>query len=372
MLRPESLLIPLIVAGAGACGRLGFDPHDGRTDGGGSGDDAPTDGMVDAGFTANVVFVTSTLVTGNIGGIAAGDTLCQQEADDAGLAGTYIAWLSTSTVDAIDRLGSARGWVRADGEPVFDTLGTWEMFNPINRDARGQFVSAQYAFTATDSTGRYYTAFGACSDWMSESGTGGMGELSGAGNQYSLEYSSSCATPRPIYCFGIDKAMVVAPRVTAGRLVFASQAGRTTPGVVALDTICQDEATAASLPGTFHAAIATTTASAASRFQQRAEPWVRLDGTKVADGGLALFEAGTHTSFVNQTAQPGYGSPFMWSGAVDGVSTGTMASTCSDWADTSAGSVGINGKPTLANGSLFWQIGTTSCASGQGLLCLQD
>jgi hypothetical protein len=164
----------------------------------------------------------------------------------------------------------------------------------------------------------------------------------------------------------------VVPRVTQGRLVFASEAGRTTPGITALDTICQDEAAAASLPGEFHAAIATTTTSASSRFVLRAEPWVRVDGTKVADGDLALFDGGRHDSFVNQTAAGDYGSPFFWSGASTGTSTGTVTSTCNDWADMNAGTAGINGKPTLSDGSLFWEIGTTSCATGQGVLCLQD
>ena len=41
-------------------------------------------------------------------------------AQAAGLSGTFVALLSTSTVDAKSRLGTARGWVRTDGKPFAD------------------------------------------------------------------------------------------------------------------------------------------------------------------------------------------------------------------------------------------------------------
>ena len=46
------------------------------------------------------VFVTSTTHTGDLGGIAGGDGICNDRAADAGLPGVYKAWLATSDADA--------------------------------------------------------------------------------------------------------------------------------------------------------------------------------------------------------------------------------------------------------------------------------
>ena len=45
-------------------------------------------------------FVTSTLYTGNLGGVSGADAICQTHADNAGLQGTFKAWIS-------DNLGSS-------------------------------------------------------------------------------------------------------------------------------------------------------------------------------------------------------------------------------------------------------------------------
>ena len=52
----------------------------------------------------NIVFATSTLQDGNLGGLAGADAICNTRASAAGLPGAYVAWLSSTTVDARDRL----------------------------------------------------------------------------------------------------------------------------------------------------------------------------------------------------------------------------------------------------------------------------
>lgn len=47
--------------------------------------------------TPKTVFLSWQEVTGNIGGVAEADQICQDEADDNGLSGTYMAWISDST-----------------------------------------------------------------------------------------------------------------------------------------------------------------------------------------------------------------------------------------------------------------------------------
>ena len=50
------------------------------------------------------MFVTSTFHSGPIGGLAVADSICQTRADAVPLGGTWKAWLSTSTVNAVDRI----------------------------------------------------------------------------------------------------------------------------------------------------------------------------------------------------------------------------------------------------------------------------
>lgn len=73
----------------------------------------------------NIVFVTSVTYNGNLGGFAGADQKCQTLATATGLPqNTDKAWLSTFSENAIDRLGSARGWVPVDenGANVNDIL----------------------------------------------------------------------------------------------------------------------------------------------------------------------------------------------------------------------------------------------------------
>src|SRR5439155_17879039 len=84
---------------ASACGRLGFDAS-------GRDGSAPMDRFVigdGVAVTSNLVFVTSTTQPpGSLGGLAGADMLCNARAAAPGLPGTYVAWLSTPSVRAID------------------------------------------------------------------------------------------------------------------------------------------------------------------------------------------------------------------------------------------------------------------------------
>src|SRR5438067_367824 len=69
----------------------------------------------------NIAFATSTVQTGNLGGLDGADMLCTRLAHDAGLDGTYVAWLSVSTTTAFSRVQQAPGWVAVDGTPIAET-----------------------------------------------------------------------------------------------------------------------------------------------------------------------------------------------------------------------------------------------------------
>ena len=129
----------LLVAYIGAaCGRLDFDRG---IDGGLASDGDASNGDGSAAMPApNVAFATSATFTGALGGLAGADAACMQAAQQAGLVGTFVAWLSTTTVNAVDRLSGARGWVRTDGLPIMDTITAGlagQTFSPIDHDEHG-------------------------------------------------------------------------------------------------------------------------------------------------------------------------------------------------------------------------------------------
>jgi len=61
------------------------------------------------------VFVTSGQFGANLGGLAGADAACQGAATAAALGGTWRAWLSTSSVDAIDHIADVSPWYLIDG-----------------------------------------------------------------------------------------------------------------------------------------------------------------------------------------------------------------------------------------------------------------
>src|SRR5215467_4433915 len=97
-----------------SCGRIGFDT-------GVTGDGNHDDGKI--AITTNIAFIThNNVIAANLGSVAAADARCMDDANAARIPGTYIAWISTSTSNARDRLGNARGWRRPDGAPFADTV----------------------------------------------------------------------------------------------------------------------------------------------------------------------------------------------------------------------------------------------------------
>ncbi len=91
-----------------------------------------------------LVFITSSLQNGALGGISGADQVCQQRANAAGLSGTFKAWLSGSSYASSPASRFTRStsqpYVRTDGAVVANdwadlTDGTIQ--NPINVDENG-------------------------------------------------------------------------------------------------------------------------------------------------------------------------------------------------------------------------------------------
>ena len=126
------------------------------------------------------VFVTSvTYPGGALGGSAGADEKCNAAAQAAVLAGTWKAWISTSSEDAVDRIEDVGPWYLVDGATrVFNNKAnlTTLPLASIALDEQGKrhdpFTQGglYMAWTGTNSWGTKTSE--TCSDWMDSSGNG--------------------------------------------------------------------------------------------------------------------------------------------------------------------------------------------------------
>lgn len=182
-------------------------------------DTTPEDARIqDAGLPSlKLVFVTRDEVNGNLGGggIAAGDALCMAAAADGGLAGTFIAWLSTtdggsadgSTVNAIDRLPSHAYWqLPDDAGRVFPSRafiadgGLPE--RAIDRDPGGALAGG-FAWTCTTVRGTALATGSHCQGWTSAASTdqGFRGTVGATDGRWTQTGTLSCASGAHLLCF---------------------------------------------------------------------------------------------------------------------------------------------------------------------------
>lgn len=251
------------------------------------------------GVQPNFMFVTSTTHTPDLGGLSGADAICQSRAQAAGLPGSYRAWLSTSMINAINRLGSASGWMLTNGHPFANATGdlaAGKVLWPPAVDEAGAQQPSSFVWTGTQGNGSSNTD-GACSDWTtaSSSAFATLGTTLGVTDSWSADAAVACTEPLRLFCFGIDRAATVTIPPIAGRKMFMT-ARSFTPGggISAADAVCGSEATAAGLSGTYRALLATTTATAASRFTTSGPPWIRTDGLPITNTAAELFSSGTY------------------------------------------------------------------------------
>jgi hypothetical protein len=148
-------------------------------------------------------------------------------------------------------------------------------------------------------------------------------------------------------------------------------------GLTSADGRCTTDAVAAGLPGTYKALLATSTASAISRFNTAAgtPPWARPDNTLVTNTAnelafaLSYVLASPNSNAANDTW---YGQSTIWTGAPDLINPGTALTTCNDWNDPAGTArVGVAGRSALAD----WRAASSGfpCTTGGlRLVCMQD
>ncbi len=316
----------------------------------------------------NVAFVTSTTYRmAALGGAAGADRECQARADAAGIAsGPFKAWIATSTESAAARLANtgARGWVRTDGRPFADSIAsllgnTGQMLYPLRLDELGNDLagaagSSLWVATGANTDG---SAEDTCSDWSSTTGTYMAGLATGATVYWTFVDSRACATTEArLYCFGTARQEPIdltALASTQGRRAFVSRSAHSPGGGLAsADAKCQADAQAAGLVGDYLALLATTSASAASRFDLTGTTWVRPDGVawleQASDLPLNRFASALNVN--PDREQRGY--DYAWTGTDDLNTPGGAAKSCADWTSTSMSAEGFRGRLGYSDRSL--------------------
>ena len=177
--------------------------------------DSDCDGEVDPGY--KYVFV-SDRYDGNLGGLEGADAKCQSEADNAStpLPGEYFAYLSSTSVNAKDRVsypeGATHKYVLVTGSQI---AGCWNCFyddgylfvgRPLHRDENGALINTgtfKYAWTGTRNGGTAWSEIGSCNDWRSNSSAiqSTVGDFSdGNSGEFQQSGGYECHVPWHLYC----------------------------------------------------------------------------------------------------------------------------------------------------------------------------
>jgi len=313
-------------------------------------------------MTHNLIFVSADPVATNLGGHEPYDALCNTFATDAGINnGTndgYVAMISSTSSNAIDRLGSARGWTRMDGlafaDSQTDLFTDDEVFNPIRFDQNGMSYGNLLAATGTNPDGTLRSSQ-YCSNWTDGPSTTVMaGHSLGGPELWVTGTATSCSVTVHLICMGTTKTAALTPDVVSGKLVYTTN----TPfllGGGAPDDKCDGDKPVG--VGTVRALVAYTTAPASDVLVTN-QDYVRLDGQLVGTGAQII--AGQPMTGIWQRGDGSYGPGRVWTGHTDLTNVGSAESTCNDWASTASAS-GRQGLTQTVR-DWFWSFTTRTCS----------
>lgn len=362
-----------------------------------------------------VAFVTSVTGTADLGswpesgsavGAAAGDAICRTLAADAGLAnaGTFIAWLSTTTDDAYCRLHGFSGkksancgqaelpvaggpWMRTDGLPFGESIDRLlypelVVYYPLAADEDGNPVEG-YMMTATVGDGTVSPNPITCTDWTSTAPDGMVvGKTARGSGGWTNMGSTRCDIANRLICLEPGAGPALTPPNETGAVAFVTSVQGTADlgtwndaggqtGIAAADAICQARASAGSLanPSKFKAWISDSAVDAKERFLVDG-PRVRPDGVKVADSLADLLD-GSLAASINVTELETYvGNEAAWTATnINGLQ---IDGTCGDWTSAS-GSETARAGSTYSSDTGWTLMFTTSCGfASPHLYCVED
>lgn len=159
-------------------------------------------------FTADLIGEAASLDLGDFtgDGLAAGDAICQDEAEDAGLPLEFKAWLNNLSGPFVSaRLTQALGgYSLVDDTPIATDFADLTDDNgisaPINLDAAGGASAGGRVWTNVLRDGGGSSG-GSCSDWSSTGSSGKYGDSSKSDGGWTQSGADSCNTPHSLYCF---------------------------------------------------------------------------------------------------------------------------------------------------------------------------
>jgi hypothetical protein len=175
----------------------------------------------------NIVFVTSEIYNGNLGGLTGADALCQARATAGCLSGSYMAWLSTAADSPSTRFTQhSTPYLLVDGSQIasnwadltdglidhavnLDELGAAAPLSQLSGNCVPETVwsgtspdgTAYVADSMADPTG----SSNRCDDWTATVAEGTWGRSSSTTNLWSQyctgNTGDTCQAKAPIYCF---------------------------------------------------------------------------------------------------------------------------------------------------------------------------
>lgn len=167
---------------------------------------------------ASLAFVTSAIGTGDLAswpeaagesGLDAGDAICRSLADAARLPApeSFVAWLSTSTLDAAERLTSEGPFRRVDGYAIANSktqLVDGGLDTSLSVYENGQYLNGPRLNVRTGTEADGTAAPARCLDWTagdsSEDGAAGLANAARV-DSWSLENLYQCSNLQRLYCF---------------------------------------------------------------------------------------------------------------------------------------------------------------------------
>ena len=178
----------------------------------------PADGCDDQCLRDSMfVFVTSTTHTGDLGGLLGADAICNQLAYDAGLPGTYMAWLGSSVEGTpssrftpsaapyvlVDETVVADNWSDLVDASIDAPISLTELGTPAptSIDVCG---STQVVWSGANPFGDLAADSDRCADWTDSAGQASWGDASAMTSgwaNFCFSTAPSCDLAVPFYCF---------------------------------------------------------------------------------------------------------------------------------------------------------------------------
>ncbi|MCB9753245.1 MAG: hypothetical protein H6713_25090 [Myxococcales bacterium] len=191
-----------------SCGDGVLDPDE-ECDAGPAGDERCA---TDCSKRSRLVFISSSVQTGDLGGLAGADAICQGLAEANELPGEFMAWLSDDTSSPSTRFVKStvpylllntrneETWLVADS---YDELIDGELDRRILIDETGEaaFLPTD-TWTNTRADGTPVDENTSCQNWTASGGASGMvGDADQLSQTWTQNTATSCSQYFHLYCF---------------------------------------------------------------------------------------------------------------------------------------------------------------------------